>query len=207
MQNEKKTEEIRHRWDRVYRESPLQQLPWEEGKPSAELVTLIESGMVEKGAALDICCGSANNAIYLAKQGFKCYGIDISPTAIGYGQEKAAREGVSCELASGNATQLAYPDDTFTLVFDRGCFHAIQPEDRETFIRGVHRVLKPTGKYQLICFSSKSYHGPEGPYSFSPDDIQRYFSPWFKIHSVSEFSHEAEGMRHYFLSVLMEKVS
>ena len=204
---EMKTEENQDRWDRFYRERPLKEVPWEEGTPSSELVKLIESGVVEKGAALDICCGSANNAIYLAKQSFTCYGIDISPTAIEYGKQKATKAGISCALTSGNALKLPYPDSTFTLIFDRGCFHTIAPEDRQTFISGIHRVLKPKSKYQLICFSSQDHPSFGVPYSFSPEEIHLLFSSLFKIHYVREVSGtEAKGTDHHFLSVLMEKL-
>lgn len=200
-----KAEETQNRWERIYREQPLEEVPWEESRPTSELIKLIESGVVEKGAALDICCGSANNAIYLARQGFTCYGIDISPTAIGYGREKVAKAGISCELSSGNALELPYPDTAFTLVFDRGCFHNIAPEDRRTFIRGVRRVLKPSGKYQLICFSSRDHDSLGVPYSFSPEEIRHLFAPLFKIHYIREISgKDADGTNHYFLSVLME---
>ena len=145
MMNEDKTEQAQH-WESVYRQTPLAELPWEEGKPSAELVKLVESGAVEKGPALDICCGSGNNAIYLAQQGFTCYGIDISPTAVSYARKKATKEGATCSLTAGNALDLPYPDNTFTLVFDRGCFHSQAPEPRERFIKGVYRVLKLTSR-------------------------------------------------------------
>jgi ubiquinone/menaquinone biosynthesis C-methylase UbiE len=198
---------MRQHWENKYRGTPLKNLPWEEGEPTAELVKLIESGVVAKGPALDVCCGSGSSAIYLAKQGFTCHGIDISPTAIGYARERASKEGVSCALKAGNATELPYPDNTFTLVFDRGCFHSLPPESRETFIRGVHRVLKPKGKFQLICFSAKDHPSTGVPYSFSPGDIRRYFSSFFKIHHIGEISHvHPDSTKHLFLSVLMEKV-
>lgn len=196
---------LRNDWDRIYRESPPEALPWEEGGPSVELTALIESGGVEKGAVLDICCGLANNAIYLAKHGYKCYGIDISPAAIDYARAKAAKAGVSCELTAGNALELPYPDNTFTLVFDRGCFHSLPPQNRKTFIRGVHRVLKPGGKYQLLCFSARDRRSLGPPYAFSVKGIKRYFSPLFKIHDIREISREVREGRHYLLSVLMEK--
>lgn len=200
----KNTDDTRQRWEGIYQGSPLEELPWEEGQPAAELMALIESGVVEQGAVLDICCGSGNNAIYLAKQGFTCHGIDISPTAIKYAGQKASKEGVSCKLVTGNVLQLPYPDNTFTLVFDRGCFHSIQPQDRQAFVQGVYRVLKPSGKYQLICFSTKDHtYGP--PYAFSPKDIWRYFLSFFKIHHIKELSHVRNHSRSYFLSVLMEK--
>lgn len=199
-------EEIKQHWESKYRETPLKDLPWEEGKPSDELVKLIDSGEVEKGPVLDICTGSGSNAIYLAKQGFTCHGIDISPTAIGFARERAEKEGVGCTLTAGDAAKLPYPSDTFALVFDRGCFHSLPPELRETFIKGVHRVLKPGGKYQLICFSAKDHPSTSVPYSFSPRDIRRYFSSLFKIQRIREISHVHEdGTKHLFLSVLMEK--
>ena len=196
----KKNEEIKRRWEGIYRGAPLEALPWEQHAPSDVLVALVESGVVAKGPALDICCGSGHNAVYLAQQGFICYGIDISPTAIGYARERAAKEGVTCQLSAGNALELPYPDSTFTLVFDRGCFHSMAPADRETYIKGVYRVLQPTGKYLLGCFSSRDHsYGP--PYGFSPADIRRYFSKLFKIHSIEEFPYGNS----YFLTVLMEK--
>ncbi|MDO8473043.1 MAG: class I SAM-dependent methyltransferase [Dehalococcoidia bacterium] len=190
-------------WEELYRRLPLKDIPWEEGKPTRELVELIESGTVDKGPALDICCGSANNAIFLAKHGFDCYGLDISPTAINRAQEKATDAGISCHLLTGNALHLTYPDDFFALVFDRGCFHSIPSKERREFIKGVHRVLKPGGKYQMICFSSTDPR-PHA-YAFSEDELRGYFEPTFKIVSVKEFSGEADDHDHYFLSVLMEK--
>ncbi len=107
---------------------------------------------------------------------------------------------MACDLKTGNALALPYPDNTFTLVFDRGCFHSMAPEDRQTYIKGVHRVLKPAGKYLLSTFSSRN-HNWSPPYGFSPAGIRRHFSKLFKIHSVREFPYGS----FYFLSVLMEK--
>ena len=194
-------------WNRIYRKIPPEALPWEEDRPSAELVAPIGSGVVEKGAVLDICCGTANNAIYLAQHDYTCYGIDISPAAIDYARAKVAREGASCQLSAGNALELPYPDNTFTLVFDRGCFRSMAPRYRKAFIHGVHRVLKPRGKYQLLWFSSKDHPSLGIPYSFSPDDIKRYFSKLFEIRYTWEIFRQVHGERHYFLSVLMEKPS
>jgi ubiquinone/menaquinone biosynthesis C-methylase UbiE len=204
--NSDRTEQTRKRWESIYQGSPPGELPWEEGRPSPELVELIESGVVEKGAALDICCGSGNNAVYLVQQGFSCYGIDISPSAIGYAQEKASKAGVKCELVPGNVLHLPYPDGFFTLVFDRGCFHSIASSDRENYIRGVHRVLQTGGKYQLQCFSSRGGRHTGVPYSFTRQEIRRYFSPLFKIHHIRELVRDLYGVKHYFLSALMEKV-
>jgi ubiquinone/menaquinone biosynthesis C-methylase UbiE len=201
----KEKEEQKH-WDRVYRKGPLEELPWEQGAPAKELVKLIESGVVDKGPVLDICCGTANHAIYLATQGFSSYGIDISAKAIEYGKEKALKAGVNSALASGNALRLPYPDDLFTLVFDRGCFHNIAPQDREAYIKGIYRVLKPSGKYHLICFSSRGRSRSSTPDSFSQSEIRSFFSPLFKIHFIRETpGKKTKDVDAYSFSVLMEK--
>lgn len=193
------------RWEDIYQGTPLRDLPWEESRPSQELIELVESGKVEKGAALDVCCGSGNNVAYLAENDFDCYGIDISKTAIGYAREKVAAAGKTCELLIGNVLNLPYPNNIFTLVFDRGCFHSQLPAERKTYAASIFRVLKSGGKFLLLCFSSKDHvHGP--PYGFSPQEIRLYFSEFFEIQRIKEFSAGGDGTKGYFLSVLMEKI-
>ena len=199
-------EEIRERWDSMYRTSTPEELPWDENKPNEELVSLIESGQIEKGAVLDICSGTGNNAIFLAKKGYACYGIDISPAAVKYAHQKAQKQGVSCDFSQGNASRLDYPEDHFTLVFDRGCFHSISAKNRASFIKGIHRILKSRGKYLLLCFSTKDHPDNGLPHSFSPGDIERIFSKLFKIEQIKESVHEAKGTRRIFLVVLLEKL-
>lgn len=195
---------IEKHWEKVYQAAPLSELPWEEGRPSKRLIELVESGVVEKGAALDVCCGSGNNAAYLANNGFECYGIDISETAIGYAREKVAAEGKTCKLIKGNVLNMPFPADTFTLVFDRGCFHSQMPEHRNAYAAGIFKVLKKSGKYLMLCFSAKDHsYGP--PYGFFPRDIASIFSRFFKIRKIDEFSTGGNGRHSYFLSVLMKK--
>jgi len=50
-------------WDRVYRKYPLEELPWELGKPRKTLVDLVEGGKIRPGKALDICCGAGTNTV------------------------------------------------------------------------------------------------------------------------------------------------
>ncbi len=207
MNNAKRSDHfrgMRQFWEGMYTRNPPQALPWEENRPSAELVALVESDIVGKGPALDICSGTGNNAVYLAEHGFTCYGIDISPTAVGLARDKAGSRGTACHLSVGAASQLPYPDSDFNLVFDRGCFHSMPPEIRQRFIRGVHRVLKPNGKYLMLCFSAKD-HSSGPPYAFSPQDIRRHFAPLFHILFIKELAAPSHGDKHYFLSVLMEK--
>lgn len=197
--------EAKSQWESYYRRCPFKELPWGEGRPSPQMVELIRSGLIEKGTALDMGTGSGDNAIYLAQQGFACYGIDISETAIRRAAEKTGQAGVTCEFTAGNATELPYADNTFNLVFDRGCFHSIPLQKRKAFIEGVHRVLKPGGKYLLICFGKISNRRFESPFLLSSEDIQSLFVPLFEIDYIKEIPDGRHGFGGLFLSVLMEK--
>lgn len=191
-------------WDRVYREYPLAELPWELGKPRKNLVDLVESGQIKPGKALDICCGAGTNPIYLAQNGFAVTALDISRKAIEYAKEKTRRAQVEIRFVLGNFVTLPFKNTEFNFILDMGCFHHVAIDDREPFIQGLCRVLKPVeGKCLLICFSDKN--GP-GWNHFSKEQLVDYFSHEFIFLSAEHFgSVEADGYRRYFYSVLMQR--
>jgi len=188
----------------VYKANPVTSLPWEEEAPSRYLIELVESGKVEVGPVLDICTGSGNNAVYLAGKGYACHAVDISSTAIDIAREKAAKAGVTCDFRVGDVLDLAFRDNTFNLVFDRGCFHNFAPSQRGAFINEIYRVLKPGGLYQLNSFSKKGRRWGGPPYGFSPSDIRKLFHPPFEILQIKEISLGNESGQ-FFLSALMKK--
>jgi ubiquinone/menaquinone biosynthesis C-methylase UbiE len=187
-------------WDEAYRHS-LTELPWELGRPRPQLVELIESGTIKPCKALDICCGAGTNTIYLASRGFAVTGIDISPKAIEIAKETAKAAGVTVRFQVGNVVRLPYENEEFGFVFDMGCFHHIRPDDRDAYIKGVHRVLKDRGRYQLTCFSSKNGSAWN---HFTEKEIVSYFSPYFEVEDVKHAgSVEGDGVTRYFYTVLM----
>ena len=190
-------------WDRIYQKYPLEELGWELGEPRPILREYVEKGLLKKGKALDICCGAGTNTVYLAEKGFDVMGIDISPTAIGYAEKKAAHADVQVSFMVQDFLELPFEDEEFDFVFDMGCFHHVKPEDRATFINGVHRVLKKRGNYMLTCFSYKN--GPAWNH-FTRQQLIDLFSGLFEM---GEFRHylsmEGDGVARYFYTVLMKK--
>ncbi|MBI5350027.1 MAG: methyltransferase domain-containing protein [Chloroflexi bacterium] len=55
--------------------------PWDIGS-RRELVEVVESGRIQPCKAIDLGCGTASNAIFLAQHGFEVTGTDFSPAAI-----------------------------------------------------------------------------------------------------------------------------
>src|SRR4030065_1213250 len=190
-------------WDQIYRKYPLEELGWELGKPRPILVEFIEKGLIKKGKALDICCGTGTNTVYLAEKGFEVTGIDISPTAIGYAEKKAAQSKVQVSLKVQDFLELPFEDEEFNFVFDMGCFHHVKPEDRATFINGVNRVLKKRDNYMLTCFSYKN--GPAWNH-FTRQQLIDLFSGLFEMEEFRHYpSKEGDGVARYFYTILMKK--
>jgi len=191
-------------WDRVYREYPLEELPWELGRPREVLVSVIESGRVKPGKALDICCGAGTNTVYMALKGFNVTGLDISSQAIRYARHKAREAGVKIRFVVGNALDFPFEDEEFDFVFDMGCFHHIIIEDREKFIQGLCRILKrDTGQYLLVCFSDRNGSAWN---HFTKEQLAQYFSDRFKFQNVEHFgSVEGDGYKRFFYAALMQR--
>ena len=190
-------------WDQIYKKYPLEELGWELGKPRPILREYVEKGLLKKGKALDICCGAGTNTVYLAEKGFEVTGIDISPTAIGYAEKKAAQANVHVSFKVQDFLELPFEDEEFDFVFDMGCFHHVKPEDRATFINGVHRVLKKRGNYMLTCFSYKN--GPAWNH-FTRQQLIDLFSSLFEMGEFRHYlSKEGDGVARYFYTVLMKK--
>jgi len=190
-------------WDRIYRKFPLEVLPWELGRPRKVLVDLVEKGLIPKGKALDICCGAGTNTVYLAEKGFQVTGIDISSKAVEYARKKAEQANVKINFMVQNFLKLPFQDEEFDFVFDMGCFHHVEVEDRNIFIKRISRVLKNDGLYLLICFSYKN--GPAWNH-FTKKQVIHLFSRYFEIKEIKHISSvEGDGLKRYFYSVLMEK--
>jgi ubiquinone/menaquinone biosynthesis C-methylase UbiE len=190
-------------WDQIYRKYPLKSLGWELGRPRPILVEFVEKGLIKKGKALDICCGAGTNTVYLAEKGFEVTGIDISSKAIEYAKKKAEQANVKINFMMQNFVNLPFGDEEFDFVFDMGCFHHVEIEDRPKFIKGVHRVLKKGGNYLLTCFSYKN--GPAWNH-FTKKQIVDLFSDYFEIDEIRHISSiEGDGYTRYFYTVLMRK--
>ena len=62
-------------------------------------------------------------------------------------------------------------DDSFDYIFDRGCFHVLEPSSRQRYVNQVSRILRDGGLLFLKTFSTKEPSRGGGPYRFSIDEI------------------------------------
>jgi SAM-dependent methyltransferase len=115
------------------------------------------------GRALELGCGKADDAVWLAKSGWTVIAVDISSTALGYAAANAERAGVK-DLISFQRHDLSqsFPEGQFDLV--TASFLAASP--REPVFRRAAEVVAPGGHLLIVDHASRL------PWSSAPPDKQ-----------------------------------
>lgn len=174
---------IMYHWDDAYRGLP----PWDIGRPQPAFEALVNDGEIKPGKALDVGCGTGENAMLLAKSGCTVTGIDLTEDAITKARAKAKERKITVDFIIGNVLELNrfFVENTFDIVIDSGLFHVMTDEERPVFARQINRVLKPCGNYFMMCFSDKE-SGTIGPRRVSKDEIKETFSPFFRLNYIRD---------------------
>ena len=184
-------------WDEFCKGTPA----WDVGHPQPAFEALLEDGEFKPGRALDIGCGRGENAIMLAMNGCDVTGIDLAEIAISDAKVKAAERHVNVNFVVGDVLRMdqLFKKSEFDVIIDSFLFHTITDEERPIFARQVYKVLKPGGKYFMLCFSDKDPAGP-GPRRISKAEIEHTFTPLFKIINIANSSLVAStGRREAYL--------
>ncbi len=203
--------------ERIYRKTPLNEIPWNIETPPEVLIRLVESGKVKSCKTIDLGCGTGNYSIYLASLGFEVTGIDISPTVIEIAQENAKKKGIKCHFFVANVLgNLNEVKDTFDFAYDWELLHHIFPEQRTIYVKNVYKILNPGAKFLSVCFSFKDPgFGGSGKYRktrlgtilyfSSEDELRELFEPYFKIKELITIEIRGKPNSHVANYVFMEK--
>jgi len=213
------------RIEEIYKNTPLEEIPWNMETPPELLVELVDFGetgpswlgQAETGRVIDLGCGAGNYAIYFAERGFEVTGVDFSPTAIKIARENAGRKGVKCNFFVADVIEeLDRVSQTWDFAYDWGLLHHIFPEQRKKYVENVRRILNPKGKYLSVCFSEKDvgFAGP-GKYRKTPlgtilyfsseDELRELFEPYFQIIDLRTVEIDGKFESRIFNCVFMER--
>lgn len=127
--------------------------------PDENLVEWHERGLISAGRALELGCGSGRNAAYLASHGYQVDAVDFSPAAIAWAKERMQAGGLAVDFQCCSIFDAQLADGAYDLVYDGGCFHHLAPHRRRSYTELVDRVLKPGGRYGLVCFRPEGGSG------------------------------------------------
>jgi len=159
--------------------------PWDIGKPDFNLIQTVTTTPVLPCKALDIGCGTGDNAIWLAQQNFHVLGIDTSEIAIEKAKEKALKANVRCSFMVTDILTGHIEAAPFGFAFDRGCFHSLNSDnERKSFAENVSGYLEKDGLWlSLVGNADEQRHGP-GPPQRTAGDIVNSVEPYFEILSL-----------------------
>lgn len=116
--------------------------------------TLVDGCNLEPGMhVLDSGCGLGGTAVTLAQQyGVNVSGVTICESHVPLAQQWAEEQEVGdlVKFYHGDFMELPFPDATFDVVVNQESF--CYATDRLAYLRGVSRVLKPGGRWQMLDF-------------------------------------------------------
>ena len=107
------------------------------------------------GSVLDAGCGTGENALFFASRGQKVTGIDFIEEPLQRARAKAQERGLPVKFLLKDALTLKDWTERFDNVIDSGLFHVFSDKDRQRYVAGLATVLKPGGRFFLMCFSDE----------------------------------------------------
>ncbi|HYB04446.1 MAG TPA: class I SAM-dependent methyltransferase [Nitrososphaerales archaeon] len=193
----------RNEFDLSYEGTP----PWDIGRAQKEFVLLEERGEV-KGSILDMGCGTGENSLYFASRGHEVLGIDFSEIAIRKAQKKAQGrhlEHLSFRIADALNLSQNLAGSSFDNVIDSGVFHVFTDDQRNKYVDNLQFVLKPSGKYFMLCFSELEPADWGGPRRITKKEIETAFLRGWQINYFRdariETNFHQDGGKAWFISV------
>ncbi len=159
--------------------------PWDAGQPDFNLIEVVTGNPIGRCKALEIGCGTGDNAIWLAQNHFQVVGVDISDIAVEKAKEKAAGAGAECAFLCVDFLTQEAEGAPFGFLFDRGCFHSFgSGDDRRIFARNAAAHLERAGLWLTLVGNVDEVRQGPGPPQRSAQDIVVAAEPFFEVLSL-----------------------
>jgi hypothetical protein len=123
-------------------------------------------------------CGTGHDVREFARAGFDASGFDIAPSAIRLSQAKTMAAGLKARFQLADFLH-DEPPQKFDWLFEHTLFCAIQPQERDDYVRAVLKWLKPDGQYLAVNYLIPDEDGP--PFGTTRDELWRRFSAEFNL--------------------------
>lgn len=101
--------------------------------------------------------GEGQNLIYFARQGFDCFGTELSLGRVRRVRSLFKKEGLKCTLRQVASMQLPFQDNFFDVVVAWQSLYYNNKEGFESILREIYRVVKPGGDFLSSLLSPE--HG------------------------------------------------
>jgi len=154
--------------------------PWDAGRPAAELVRVLDEGLLRPGTVLELGCGTGADAILLARRGFEVTAVDSSPLAIERARVRAEEAGVLPRFVLADVCEFGPKAGRFDLIYECGFYHFVRQAALERYLDLLWRITSP-GSYFLALIGAPGETDGSGPPQVSEDDIYRELGRLFEL--------------------------
>ncbi|MCH9674546.1 MAG: methyltransferase domain-containing protein [Gammaproteobacteria bacterium] len=167
------SDQDRDRWDARYRAGEYEGRPWH----APFLETWLPTPTPD-GKALDIACGLGRNARFLASNGYRVVGSDISSIALDKAKVLADEQGLDVAWHALDLDREPLPAGPFdVIVVCRFLDRRLIPQIKE--------LLAPTGRviYEQHVVTTQPAGGPKSPrFRLQSNELLRLFSDLHIVH-------------------------
>jgi methyl halide transferase len=178
--------------------------PWDSGRPSSELIRVVQAGLLPGQTALEFGCGTGTNAVELARRGYQVTAVDLVDVAIDRAREKARRDGMTIDFRLGDLTQLNL-GGPYDVLFDRGVYHTIRMRNLPGFLTTLQRVTRQGSRWLSLAGNPREPR-EAGPPTVREEEIRSELGPLFNILDLHEFRFDlGQNFRPLAWSILMER--
>jgi ubiquinone/menaquinone biosynthesis C-methylase UbiE len=105
---------------------------------------------------LEVGCGTGTDLLQFARGGSRVVGVDLTPRSIEITRQRFRVYDLDGEFAIGDAENLAFPDNSFDVVYSFGVIH--HTPDTRRAVSEFHRVLKPGGRAIVMLYNRASLY-------------------------------------------------
>lgn len=159
--------------------------PWDHGMVDGNLIDVLARYDISPCKALDVGCGTGENAIWLARNGFDVVACDLAPTAIVKAEAKADA-GLHIRFQAADFLSDPIPGAPFGFVFDRGCLHCMPDEaSRHGFVEKAARLLAEGGWWLTLAGNADEKGREMGPPQLTAAELVSVTEPFFETISLS----------------------
>jgi SAM-dependent methyltransferase len=168
-------------------------------QPSRLLVEAVRGR--RPGLAIDLGMGEGRNAIYLAQQGWRVTGVDLSDVAIAQARRHAAQVGIKLDAVIDSLDHYDFGRarwDLIALFYMHGWYHDAKPRSVER----LRNALKPGGLLVVEGFAG------DEKFMFQPDELLRDFGDFriLRYEDVEEEADWAPGRKSHIARLVAEKL-
>jgi demethylmenaquinone methyltransferase/2-methoxy-6-polyprenyl-1,4-benzoquinol methylase len=157
------------------------------------------SGMQPGDDVLDLCCGTGDLALALARAGGRVVGLDFSEPMLAVARARAAREAqrgrsVPIQWVQGDAMDTPFPDGAFQVITIAYGLRNLASCERG--VREFHRLLRPGGRVVVLDFGKPDNGALRAIYFAYLRLVVPIFGRVF-CGNAAAYSYILESLRHY----------